>query len=283
MGSDSTRMFGPFRLLGRIGQGGTGIVYRATRGDDPAVLALKILTADAGRDETWRRRFEREALLMRRLQHPNIVSLVDYGEQDGCCFMAMEFVRGHSGRELVERRLKSDVLARLAAQLCNGLAAAHEQGLIHRDLKPENIVVTPEGRAKILDFGLARPIEGAGHDLPVHLVEVTSAGVFVGTARYMSPEQSRGESLTPATDLFCLGLCLFELAAGQHPFASPFAQEVITAIRERSTPQLRRWRSDLPDAFADLVAVLLSKDPVARPSAKDAAAQFRSLVPRSQP
>src|SRR5215471_21449375 len=110
MALDSTKMFGPFRLLGRIGQGATGVVYRATRGDDPTVLALKILTAEAGRDETWRRRFEREALIMRRLQHPNIVSLLDYGEQDGCCFLAMEFVHGHSGRLLVDRRLAASAL-----------------------------------------------------------------------------------------------------------------------------------------------------------------------------
>jgi len=193
----STKTFGPYRLLARIGEGATSMVYRATRGEDPALLALKILTPAASQDETWRRRFEREAFIIRRLQNRNIVSWLDYGEQDGCCFLAMEFVDGLSGRALVDRRLKSTALARLGAQLCSGLAAAHEQGLIHRDLKPENIVITPDGIAKILDFGLARPIEGKTHDLPAHLAEVTGTGVFVGTARYMSPEQSRGETLTP--------------------------------------------------------------------------------------
>ena len=274
----SPKTFGPYRLLARIGEGATGTVYRATRGDDPTVLALKILTPTSRRDETWRRRFEREAFIMRRLQHPNIVSWLDYGEQDGCSFLAMEFVHGPSGRALVDRRLKTTALARLGTQLCHGLAAAHAQGLIHRDLKPENIVVTPDGIAKILDFGLVRPVEGGAHDLPAHLAEVTSTGVFVGTARYMSPEQSRGQTLTPATDLFCLGLCLFELAAGQHPFASPFVQEVLAGIRERPAPSLGRWRSDLPAAFSDLVAALLAKDPIARPTAETAATQFRAFI-----
>ncbi len=139
--------------------------------------------------------------------------------------------------------------------------------------------MTPDGIAKILDFGLARAIDPDDHGMPPHLADVTATGVFVGTARYMSPEQSRGETLTPATDLFCLGLCLFELAAGQHPFASLFAQEVIAGIREGPTPSLMRWRSDLSAAFTDLIALLLSKDPIARPSAETTAAQFRALVP----
>lgn len=271
--------FGPYRLLARIGMGSTGTVYRAARGDDSKPLALKILTPEATQDDQWRRRFEREAFIMRRLQHTNIVAWLDYGELDGRRFIAMELVQGHSGRSLVTRRLKGTALARLGAQLSNGLAAAHNQGLIHRDLKPENIVVTPDGVAKILDFGLARAIDPDDHGMPAHLADLTGTGVFVGTARYMSPEQSRGETLTPATDIFCLGLCLFELAAGQHPFASPFVQEVITGIRERPTPQLKRWRSDLPSAFTDLIALLLSKDAAARPSAETAAAQFRALVP----
>jgi serine/threonine protein kinase len=274
----ATSIFGQYRLLGQLGAGTTSSVYRATRGEDPTVLALKILTPAATQDDRWRRRFEREAFIMRRLQHQNLVAWLDFGELDGRCFIAMELVQGHSGRWLVDRRLQGAALARLGAQLANGLAAAHSQSLIHRDLKPENIVVTHDGIAKILDFGLARPVDPGYEGMPAHLAEVTGAGMVVGTARYMSPEQSRGEPLTPATDVFCLGLCLFELAAGRHPFASPFAQEVVDGIRTRPAPSLQRWRPDLPAAFAEVLAALLAKDSAARPSAEKTSERFRSLI-----
>lgn len=276
---DSTSSsFGPYRLLALIGEGATSGVYRATRGDDPAVMALKILTPAATLDDRWRRRFEREAFVLRRLNHRNIVACLDFGEVEGRCFLVMELVHGHSARSLVNRRLGAQALARLGAQIASGLAVAHAQGLIHRDLKPENIVVTREGVAKILDFGLARPMVPDLHGLPAHLAEVTGAGTFVGTARYMSPEQTRGETLTGATDIFCLGICLFELAAGRHPFASPFAQEVMAAIRETPAPALQRWRPDLPSAFTELIAELLAKDPLARPSADALRQKFLALV-----
>src|SRR6266550_643630 len=129
-----------------MGAGATSSVYRATRGDDPTAIALKILTPAATQDDRWRRRFEREAFIMRRLQHPNIVGWLDFGELAGRRFIAMELVHGHSARSLVNR-LNGAALARLGAQIANGLAAAHAQGLIHRDLKPENIVVRQDGVA----------------------------------------------------------------------------------------------------------------------------------------
>jgi serine/threonine-protein kinase len=270
--------FGPYRLLEQLGSGATSSVYRATRGDGSKALALKILTPEATRDDAWRRRFEREAFILRRLQHQNIVACLDFGELEGHCFMAMELVQGHSGRSLVNQKLNRTTLARLGTQLANGLAAAHAQGLVHRDLKPENIIVTPSGVAKILDFGLARSVAGDGRGMPLHLAEVTGVGMVVGTPRYMSPEQSRGETLTPATDLFCLGLCLFEIAAGRHPFASPSTEEVVAGIRDRSSPSLQRWRPDLPPSFGEVIASLLAKDAAVRPSAEMASERFRALV-----
>jgi serine/threonine-protein kinase len=270
--------FGAYQLLGKIGASATSSVYRATRGDDPTELALKILSFAAMQDEQWRRRFEREAHIMRRLQHQNLIRCLDFGEIDGRCFMAMELVQGHSARWLVNRQLNGAALARLGAQLANGLAAAHAKGLIHRDLKPENIIVTSDGIAKILDFGLARLLDSDEHGMPEHLAELTGTGVVVGTPRYMSPEQSRGEPLTAATDVFCLGLCLFEIAAGRHPFASPFTQEVIAGIRERPAPSIRRWRPDLPPALDETIGALLSKDSAARPCAEEAGEGFRELI-----
>jgi serine/threonine-protein kinase len=215
---------------------------------------------------------------MRQLKHRNIVSCLDFGEQDGAWFIAMELVRGHPLRLLAGRRPSASRVARVGAQVASGLAAAHALGLIHRDLKPENLMVTPDGLVKILDLGLARPITAASPALPEHLAFVTSTNMIVGTPRYMSPEQSRGDELTPATDLFCLGLCLFELAAGRHPFFAESAQEVLVAIREAATPPLLRWRPDFPPALAEIVAALLAKEPAARPSAEEAFQRLQQLA-----
>ena len=274
---DSVTTFGPYRLLARLGKGATSELYRATRGSDNYEIALKILSPAATEDGEWLRRFEREAHVMRRLQHPNLVSWLDSGECEGRWFLAMELVHGRGGRALVGGHPKAASLARLGAQVASGLLAAHAQGLIHRDLKPENLIVTKDGIVKILDFGLARPTRPDARDFPEHLAHLTRTGMVLGTPRYMSPEQVRGEPLTPATDLFCLGLCLFEIATGRHPFASDFHREVMAGIVETPTPQLKRWRPDLTAALIGLVEELLVKDPSARSSADVTFQRFKSM------
>lgn len=271
--------FGSYRLLGRLGSGSTSHVYRARREGDTAELALKILAPSVDpkeRDEA-EKRFHREAAILRHLQHRNVVQCRDYGQCDGYWFLAMELIEGYSLRSWIGRRPDARFLTKLGAQISDGLAAAHSQGLIHRDLKPKNVMVTTKGIAKILDFGLARPFDGAQHSVPQTLPEVTRSDVIVGTARYMSPEQVRGEVLTPASDIFCLGLGLFEVAAGVHPFEFAFVPEVLTAICSKPTPPLRRWRADLPERLAALIQTLLEKDPKARPEASTLHQQFREL------
>jgi len=211
------------------------------------------------------------------LQHPNIVAWLEFGEFEGRWFLAMELVQGRGGRSLVGGHPKAASLARLGAQIASGLSAAHAQGLIHRDLKPENFIATKEGIVKILDFGLARPIRPDAKEFPEHLANLTATGMVVGTPRYMSPEQVRGEPLTPATDLFCLGLCMFEIAAGRHPFASDFHREVMAGIRETGTPPLQRWRPDLPAALIGVIEGLLAKDPSERPSAEATFQRFKAM------
>lgn len=273
----SAPRFGPYLLLERLGSGATSKVYRASRPPDPQELALKIFSPFASREEVWLKRFQREAHVLRQLQHRNVVACLDFGQQDGTWFIAMELVRGHLSRSLASGRAKASLLVRLGGQVASGLAAAHSLGLIHRDIKPENLIVTTDGVVKILDLGLTRPVDPSCAGLPEHLRDVTTTKMIVGTPRYMSPEQARGDELTPATDLFCLGLCLFELAAGRHPFAANSAQEAIAAISQNPAPPLARWRPDLPTGLTEVIAALLAREPEARPSAEEAFVRFTQL------
>lgn len=274
---EHAQAFGPYRLGQRLGVGTTSKVYCATRPPDTTELALKIFSRMEKAEDLWLKRFQREAHVMRQLQHRNIVACLDFGEDGGRWFIAMELVQGHSLRSLTGGRAKPSLVARLGAQVASGLAAAHSLGLIHRDLKPENLMLTADGVVKILDLGLARPVDSLSGGLPEHLLEVTTTNMVVGTPRYMSPEQARGEELTPATDLYCLGLCLFEVAAGRHPFASDSPQEVLASIRQSAAPPLERWRPDLPKELTEVVAALLAREPERRPSAQEAYLKLKGL------
>ncbi len=269
--------FGPYRLIERIGSGTTSTVYRAAPADDPREIALKILSPALTRESDWLRRFQREAHLLRRVKHASIVEYQDFGEIDGYWFIRMELVKGMPLRWLIDRRPTAVMIAQLGAQLGGGLDAAHAQEIVHRDIKPENILLTPDGTAKLMDLGLARPVEGTISELPGDLSELTTTGMVLGTPRYMSPEQLRGEPLTPASDMFCLGLCLYEATAGRHPFASHFVAEVTERIRNADVPPLRRLRPDVPEPLADLLGSLLAKTPEQRPSAAEAHQRFHAL------
>jgi serine/threonine-protein kinase len=270
--------FGKYEIVKRIGAGATSRVYHARRLDDGREVALKILQPSPTLSGEWVKRFEREAHLLEQLSHPNTVEFLDFGQEAGRWFLVMELVEGRLLREWVGKRPGAAFLARCGAQIARGLKAAHDLGLVHRDLKPENVMVTRTGSLKILDFGAARPAVGSLASLPTHLNELTLTGVVVGTPRYLAPEQLRGEAPTPAVDLFLLGLCLFELAAGRHPFASSFTHEVIAGILESPTPDLLKWRADLSPDLVRWIGLLLSKDPATRPTAEVAAAEFKSLA-----
>ncbi|MCC7377449.1 MAG: serine/threonine protein kinase [Verrucomicrobiales bacterium] len=271
-------LLGPYRILGRLGTGATSQVYRAVHRENGTELALKILAADLTQDRAWLRRFQREAILLRHFRHAGTVALMDWGEHEGRWFMALELVEGRPLQDWIGTRPSAGFLARVGAQLTTTLAAAHAFGLVHRDLKPSNIIVMKEGTVKLLDFGLARPFQGEHPDLPTTLHELTGSGVIIGTPRYMSPEQTVGDAMTTATDLFSLGLCLWELATGAHPFGSPFPKEVIAGIREKPTPDLATRRPDLPRGVVDCIAEMLSKVPEGRPTAARVAAALSELA-----
>ncbi len=251
---------GPYEILGLLGVGGMGEVYRARDTRLGREVALKTLRPGFGDP----RRFEQEARAASALNHPNIVALYDVGEN----YFVQELVPGQPLRKLIKRgELSTRRTLDLAAQIADGLAAAHKAGITHRDLKPENVMVTPEGRAKILDFGLARVSGEQAADAET----LTAAGAVMGTAAYMSPEQIRGEQVDHRTDIFAYGVMLHEMAAGTRPFQGETGAEVMTAILKSEPPET-------PEPFRQLAARCMEKDAAARfQSAADLAFALRTL------
>jgi predicted ATPase len=259
---------GPYEIRGLIGKGGMGEVYLAR---DPRLsrdLALKVLPAHGIQDDAAVERFMREARTASALNHPNVVTIYEIGEADSGRFIAMELVEGHTLRALVDRRPSIEELAQVGAQTARALGVAHAAGIVHRDVKPENVMVRRDGYVKVLDFGLAR-LFGANDGRTTAFGGATRAGEAVGTLRYMSPEQACAEPVGSATDVFSLGVMLFELATGTHPFSATSDVALVSAMLTAPTPSVSRSNPTLPTAFDALVSAMLEKDPRNRPTAAD--------------
>ena len=274
---------GSYEILEKIGSGGMGDVYKARDVRLERSVAIKVLAGEAVNLDhpTRRERLQREAKAVSKLNHPNICSLFDVGEQDGAYYLVLEHIEGKTLLdELTQRSLSVRDAIRIGVEVADGLAAAHRAGIVHRDLKPGNIMLTRTG-AKILDFGLARfaaseSLEHDDEDTPTVSRALTSKGVVVGTPWYMAPEQVMGETVDARTDIFALGIVLYETIAGQRPFDGDAPSKVTASILKHDPPRLDGSVSGCPPRVGQLVEACLAKDRDARwQSASDLARELR--------
>jgi eukaryotic-like serine/threonine-protein kinase len=279
---------GPYEILAPLGAGGMGEVYRARDTRLGREVALKVLPESFSRDADRLRRFEQEARAVAALNHPNILAIHDIGEEGGSPFIVSELLEGNSLRtELENGALSARKASDYAAQIAQGLAAAHDKGIIHRDLKPENIFLTREGRVKILDFGLAklapnaRGVKGESgqSDGLTMTSSPTEAGMVMGTAGYMAPEQVRGSTIDSRTDIFAFGAVLYEMISGQRAFRRDTAAETMTAILKDDPPELSEMAHPVSPGLERIVRRCLEKQPEQRfQSAKDLAFALEALT-----
>jgi serine/threonine protein kinase len=254
---------GRYEIGKLLGRGGMGEVYAARDTELDRPVALKFLLSEADGDRSGIRRFVREAKAASALSHPNILTVYEVVHAESGLAIAMELVEGRALRDLRGRRLGTEPVMDLGRQIASALATAHEKGLVHREIKPENLVLRQDGLVKVLDFGLARgfPTQAKAE------TQTTGSDTAAGTPRYMSPAQLRGEALTGATDVFSLGVVLYELATGKHPFEAEYAWETAYAIHSREPASPASVNDAISPALEALILAMLTKDPNARPSA----------------
>ena len=273
MALTSGSKLGPYEIQSPLGAGGMGEVYRAKDTRLGRDVAVKILPESFARETDRLRRFEQEARAVAALNHPNILAIHDIGQHEGSPFLVSELLEGESlGATLDRGALPQRKTIEYGVQIAQGLAAAHEKGIVHRDLKPENIFVTKDGRIKILDFGLAKLAQkaGAGSDEVTLASERTAAGVVMGTASYMAPEQVRGEAADPRTDIFAFGALLYEMLSGVRAFRRDTPAETMTAVLKDDPPELSDPVRLVSPALERIVRRCLEKNPEQRfQSARD--------------
>jgi len=247
---------GAYRVEGLLATGGMGEVYR---GHDERLgrdVAIKIVAEGLASEDKELERFQREARTLASLSHPNILNIFDFGEHDGVCYAVMELLRGENLRErMAKRALPWRTATAVAVAVARGLAAAHAAGIVHRDLKPENVFLLADGGVKVLDFGLAHRDPPPGEGKPPAAEET-----LVGTALYMSPEQICGEPTDPRTDIFGLGVLLYEMLTGARPFGRLTVGETMSATLYADAPPMKAFGASVPPALERVVRRCLEKD-----------------------
>ena len=244
---------GRYELEELVGSGGMSSVYRAHDRLLERTVALKILHEQFTRDDDYVERFRREARAVAQLTHPNIVTVIDRGEQDGCQFIVFEYVDGMNLKELMaqEGALSPREAIELGLQIARGLAFAHDQGLVHRDVKPQNVLLDGDGRAKVTDFGIAHAVDVDG---------MTITGTIMGTSNYIAPEQARGQPVDEQTDVYSLGCVLYELLAGEVPFDGDNFVAVAMRHVNEPVPSVREVRPDVPLRLDWAIQQAMAKD-----------------------
>jgi len=267
-----------YRIVEKLGAGGMGEVWLAEDTRLRRKVALKLLPAELTADAERVRRFEQEAQAASALSHPNIITVYDIGECEAGRFIVMELVAGRTLGAVIVEDNSIETLLTLGAQMAKALSAAHAAGITHRDIKPDNIMVRDDGYVKLLDFGIARLLpDHAGDTVAATLTQQTKPGILLGTVAYMSPEQTRGEKVSYPSDVFALGIVLYELATGRHPFKAETLVGYLHAITLQTPAPPRQWQPRLPVALNDLLLRMLAKDASQRPTASEVVQALQAL------
>ena len=270
--------YGRYEITGELGRGSMGVVYRA---HDPQIgrdIALKVLRPDRVSSEDFVQRFLKEARAIGRMSHPSIVTVYDVGEDQGTVYIAMEFLEGMPlNAHVRDRSLGEEEMADIGIQVAESLDYAHERGIVHRDIKPQNIMVGPGGRVKLTDFGIAHIEDpGAGHQ--------TQAGEILGTPNYMSPEQVMGRKVDGRSDLYSLGVILYELAAGARPFKGENLAAIFHAITSETPARVKDLNPGVTGELSDIIVKCLARDPAERyGSGRELADALRGLLRPAAP
>jgi len=256
---------GRYLLERELGRGGMAAVHLARDSELDRPVAVKVLAGHLSGDEDFRERFVREARMAAALSHPNVVQVFDAGEEDGRLFIVMEYVPGVTLADELSRagKLAPAAAVDLALQACAGLEHAHETGLVHRDVKPGNLLLREDGALKITDFGIARAVEAT---------QLTQVGSVLGTAAYLSPEQAAGERVTAATDVYGLGVVLYELLTGRTPYVIDSLADLVTAHRDSTVTPVRELEPAVPELLEAAVMKCLARNPDYRPASAAALA-----------
>jgi len=282
--SAAGRKISHYEILSLLGAGGMGEVYLAQDTRLGRQIALKLLPKEFTKDQERVARFEQEARAASALNHPNIITIFEIGQVDGTHYIATEFIDGQTLRQLMTAQMKLREVLDVMIQVASALSAAHDAGITHRDIKPENIMLRRDGYVKVLDFGLAKLTEkrragqAAEADASTRKGISTAPGVVLGTITHMSPEQVRGEEVDSRTDIFSLGVVLYEMVAGRAPFEGATAGELMAAILEREPPPLQRYTREAPAELERIVTKALRKDREERyQTVKDLQLDLKSL------